>query len=124
MKPEKRRVQRITLRSPIEGLANKQALKIIDLSTEGVRIEHPSPLAGRRTVDLRFRLEDEDIVLSCELVRSRLQRSALDRSSIVYCSGLRFGETGRDSIERVRAIVAELTEGRALSSESSLSIAV
>lgn len=124
MKPERRRVQRITLGSPIEGLVNKQAVRIIDLSTEGVRIEHPSPVAGRRAVDLRFTLEDEEIVISCDLVRSRLQRSTLDRSAIVYCSGLRFGETGRDSIERVRAIVAELPNSRALSSERSLSIAV
>lgn len=127
MKQDRRRVQRITLDSPIPGSLSKQIVKIVDLSTTGARIEHSTPIAGRKVADLRFHAEGEDLGVSCNLVRSRLQRSALDRGAIVYSSGLRFNDPAQESIARIRAIVASLLERRAVNQHATadaLSVAV
>jgi hypothetical protein len=111
MKSEKRRVQRVMLESPIKGSLSKQGVTLVDLSTAGARVEHTAPIGGRKVVELRFSVDGQQIEIACEVVRSRLQRSAIDGSSIVYSSGLRFSDPGDDSRGTVRALVARLVQG-------------
>jgi hypothetical protein len=127
MKQERRQVQRITLEAPIEGSLNKQAVSIIDLSTTGARVEHPTPISGRKTIDLRLDVGGNALVVPCELTRSRLQRSARDRSSVVYCSGLRFAECPEDVVDAIRGLVASLVRDRFIEPalpQTALSVAV
>jgi len=112
MKQDKRQVQRVTLDSAIEGTLNKQTVTVIDISTTGVRVEHATPIAGRKVVDLRLNADGQEVLVTCEMVRSRLQRSALDRNSIVYCSGLRFIDPTQQSRVAIRHFVANLVAGR------------
>jgi len=123
MRQEKRRVQRVVLEKPIEGALHKQPVTIIDLSTTGARVEHPTPMSGRKQFDLRFLSGEEEFLVRCELVRSRLQRSARDRSAIVYCSGLRFVEPTEELRASIRTLVATLVE-RQQARPSALSVAV
>jgi len=118
MKPERRRTQRIAPAQPIEGLLSKQAVKIVDLSTDGARVEHASPIAGRKVVELRFTFEGETLVVSCELIRSRLQRGR--DSEAVYCSGIRFLDSSAVAISQMRLLV----ESRLHGVEPALQIAV
>jgi hypothetical protein len=103
MKPERRRTQRIAPEQPIQGLLSKQAVRIVDLSAGGARIEHASPIAGRKVVELRFPFEGETLVVSCELVRSRLQRGR--DGEAVYCSGIRFLDSSAAEISQMRLLV-------------------
>lgn len=127
MTQERRRVNRITLETPMDGLLNKQAVRVIDLSTTGARVEHSTPMAGRKVVDLKLDTGEETLVVSCEIVRSRLQKSAADRQSIVYSSGLRFVDPVQESRGAIRALVASMVERRSTvqpNSAGPLSVAV
>ncbi len=124
---EKRRVQRITLQQPLGGSVSKQAVRIVDLSTMGARVEHSNSLGGRRMVELRFEADGEVLTLRCELVRSRLQRSVENAGVVVYSSGLRFSDPTEDARAEVRVLVAQLVERRVLAEErehAPLSVAV
>jgi hypothetical protein len=102
---EKRRIQRIRPSEPIAATVAGVAVKIVDLSTVGARVEHEFPLSTGGMVRLQFTYSGETFDLSCQVVRCRLQRSvALRDGGIVYNSGLRFA----DAEERSRALVREL----------------
>ena len=112
---EKRRVQRVELDEPITAILNKHSVQVIDLSTTGARIEHAGPIGGgKRAVTLSLDVEGRALRVACDLVRSRLQRSALDKNAVVYSSGLRFTDPLEESRSVIRALVARLIERRAM----------
>lgn len=111
--PEKRRIQRIRLDQPVSGTVAGVGVKIVDLSTVGVRVEHDFPLTAGRNVRLEFLARGERLQLTCEVVRSRLQRSVTGESgTIVYNSGLRFVDPHESARAQVRELVASLVLAR------------
>jgi hypothetical protein len=87
---DRRRTPRTTLARPIAAWVAGLPVHLVDLGTSGARVEHDTPLGIRRELRLRFELEGTTLVLSCVVMRCRLQRSAARPGAAAYCSGVRF----------------------------------
>ncbi|HVT03522.1 MAG TPA: PilZ domain-containing protein [Thermoanaerobaculia bacterium] len=112
MNDEKRRIQRIILNAPIPAFLGGLAVTLVDISTVGARIEHEFPLTGGRRFCLEFRLGDRKVAVQSEVVRCRLQRSAVGKEGFVYNSGLRFADPAEPARAIVRQLVASLLTRR------------
>ncbi len=92
---------------PVPAYVAGLSMVLVDLGTTGARVEHDSPLGIRREMKLRFEWNDQTLVLTCMVVRCRLQRSVARPGSVAYVSGLRFTSPEEPARVAVRAIVAE-----------------
>lgn len=109
---DKRRIQRIDLEPAVDASFLSASVKLIDLSTAGARIEHAAPMKAGRQARLEFDFGGAQIGILCEIVRSRLQRSAIKVGAIVYQTGLRFVDPSEPSRVAVRQIVASIVTNR------------
>ena len=109
---DKRRIQRLDLDQPLRASFLGSEVTLIDLSTAGARIEHPSPMKAGRQSKLEFDFSSARITVLCEIVRSRLQRSSVKSGAIVYQTGLRFVDPAEPSRAAVRQIVASIVTSR------------
>jgi hypothetical protein len=109
---DKRRIQRIDLEPPVDASFLNVTVTLIDLSTAGARIEHAAPMKAGRQARLEFDFGSARIGVLCEIVRSRLQRSAVKTGAIVYQTGLRFVDPVEPSRAAVRQIVASIVTSR------------
>jgi len=109
---DKRRIQRIDLDQPLDACFSNVGVTLLDLSTAGARIEHSAPMKAGRMSKLEFDFGGAKIVVLCEVVRSRLQRSSVKAGAIVYQSGLRFVDPAEPSRAAVRQIVASIVTSR------------
>lgn len=105
---ERRRAQRVVFESPLPAVISGLRVQLLDLSVFGARIEHDAPLAARKEMKLRFERGGESFSVTCEIVRCRLQRSAVRPGTVAYCSGIRFTAAAEASRETVRALVAQM----------------
>jgi hypothetical protein len=113
---EKRRLQRLELGPPpVEATLSGLVVSLLDLSTQGARIEHSFPMKAGQRGQLDFSWNGLDLSLQCEVVRTRLQKSTIRGGVIVYNTGLRFTDPAEGSRAQLRQLVAGIATGRVAS---------
>lgn len=116
---EKRRLHRLELGPPpVEAMLSGLGVSLLDLSTQGARIEHAFPMKAGQRGQLDFSWNGHDLSLQCEVVRTRLQKSTIKAGVIVYNTGLRFTDPVEGSRVRLRELVAGIVTGRTPSAPS------
>lgn len=104
---EKRRLHRLELGPPpVEALLSGLGVSLLDLSTQGARIEHAFPMKAGQRGQLEFSWNGLDLSLQSEVVRTRLQKSTIKAGVIVYNTGLRFTDPAEASRAQLRQLVA------------------
>lgn len=109
---ERRRAARATLSRPIAAWLAGLPVTLVDLSIAGARVEHDSALGIRRELKLRFEVDGMTLVLSCVVLRCRLQRSAARPGAAAYSSGLRFVATDEPSRVVLRSLIVGAVGGQ------------
>ena len=99
---QKRNAERLPLDEPMEGMVGGVAVKIVDLSAIGCRIQHKEKLASSASILLRFIWQDERVEVRAKLVRTEL------RPGMVYESGLKFADSLEESPLEIRTLLASL----------------
>ena len=105
---QKRSAERLPLDAPLEATASGMAVKIIELSAIGCKIEHREKLSIGSSTALRFRWRGEEIDLRARVARTQL-RSAYPRG-MIYESGLQFADLLENAPEVIRRILASFAE--------------
>lgn len=91
MEPRTRRVQRIHFAKPIVAKLGSAQVVLVDISLNGARIEHHTPLPTGGSGRFFFVWDTEPITAECRIVRSRLERFSVGPDGLtVYHSGLEF----------------------------------
>jgi PilZ domain len=100
---ERRRFHRVTLRQPIRAFAGAVAVQLIDASIAGLRVIHQNPLppAGS-TCRVMFQSEYGPVNVDCEVVHT-------ENTPAGQQTGLRVLAADRQSQERLREMIAELS---------------
>jgi len=99
-------VQRVHLAQPLIAKLGATQVVLVDLSLLGARVEHHVPLLAGGTAKLTFRFENDDILLECRIVRSRLERFSVGADGLtVYHSGLEFQQPEDQMRSRLKAII-------------------
>jgi len=106
MHEERREFQRLNLSPPIPGSLGTTAVSILEVGVLGARVHHAEPM-DNSAADLRFSLEDEEIGLRCEVVRTTPGANAKYPDS-GFESGLRFLAAMGESGDRLRNMLGEL----------------
>lgn len=101
---EKRRTRRIRLYSPVQAEVAGNRAVLVDLSTDGARLELTLPFAVGGEFPVRFTFEDVEVTVLSQVVRCRLDRS-VHRDAIVYDTGLRFVHDESLEVEQLRHII-------------------
>ena len=79
---------------------------LVDLSVLGARVEHHTPLAAGGNSRLAFTFDNQEIVLDCRIVRSRLERFSVGTDGLtVYHSGLEFQQADDAMRTRLKTII-------------------
>jgi hypothetical protein len=93
-RPNRRRLQRIQLATPLVGRVGATEVAITDLSLSGAGVTHRGPFQVGASVQLQFSWHGEQVVLRATVLRSRLVgfSGGLDKTTI-YESGLLFEQT-------------------------------
>jgi PilZ domain-containing protein len=106
LQTERRRFHRVMLKQPIRAFAGAVAVQLVDASIAGVRVLHQNSLPARgATCRIMFQSEFGPISVDCEVVHT------IDHPS-GYQTGLRVLAADRQSQERLREMVAELSTSR------------
>ncbi len=99
---QKRNAERLPLDSPIDATAGGLAVKIVEMSAIGCRIEHREKLAINSSIALKFTWKDFPVELKAKVMRMQL------RAGMVYESGLKFADSLSQAPDIMRAIIASL----------------
>jgi PilZ domain len=104
---EKRKNVRVQFADPIEGTLSNVRVRIVDISTTGVRVEHDAPLVHGKRLVLNFPCEGEILSVAGEVVRCRLDHSAahIGTRKVAYTSGLRFVDLNDDACDALWDLV-------------------
>jgi hypothetical protein len=104
--PRTRRVQRVHLAHPLMARLGATEVVVVDLSILGARVEHHVPLMTGATSRLAFTFEEQELVIDCRIVRSRLERFSVGSDGLtVYHSGLEFHAVAAATVARLKAII-------------------
>jgi len=103
---ERREFQRLTLDPPVPGTFGTTAVSIVEVGVLGARIHHAEPLE-RKSAELRFSFNSEEIAMKCEVVRTIASQEARYPGSGVE-SGARFLAAIGESGDRLRTMLADL----------------
>lgn len=87
----RRRIARISFRTPRPARFGVHDAVILDISLHGAGIRHPAPIKLGAEAMLRFRLEKQEHALRCRIVRSKLDMQQHEDGLVqTYRSGLTF----------------------------------
>ena len=100
---QKRNAERLPLDSPIEATASGVAVRIVELSAIGCRIEHREKISLNSTTRLRFTWKARPVDLTAKVARQQLL------PGMVFSSGLQFAKSLDAAPEVMRSIVKTLT---------------
>ena len=107
MEPRTRRVQRVHLAQPLLARLGATQVLLVDVSVLGARIEHHIPLPAGSHGRFTFEWEGKEIITTCRIVRSRLERFSVGTDGLmVYHSGLEFENTSTETKARIKAMIA------------------
>jgi c-di-GMP-binding flagellar brake protein YcgR len=89
--PSGRRAPRVTTRLSGEILGRStQVVSVFDLSRSGCLVRTEKRLAADAVIDLRFQLEDGELLAKARVVESSIDGASLQDGRTSYLSGLRF----------------------------------
>jgi len=100
----RRRLMRINLDAPIQAKVASSLVTLRDISATGARFDHSFPLSRGRDIVLEFVVGDEQVTITCEVTRCKLERVGADAS---YSSGVRFQDSGDGAIGSLKRIIAD-----------------
>ena len=118
--PERRRVQRIRFAAPLKGRVRGRRVAILDLSTDGVCIQHHMPFKSGNEIELELEWNDQTISLKAVVTRCSLSHYTPEpKSEPVHHSGLQFIGTDEMSRLNLKALIEDflrksLDEGRGM----------
>jgi sigma-B regulation protein RsbU (phosphoserine phosphatase) len=107
---ERRKTERLLLKSPIAGQMQENAVRLVNIGTLGSTVEHDKPLVVGGPHKLRFKWDGEEIVVDCTVVHSQ-------KNANIFSTGLSFVNeppalrrvldtlVDRDELERLRTLV-------------------
>ncbi len=101
---DRRRIMRIQLGTPLVAKVGLSPVVLLDISSEGARIQHSFPLANGKEVELSFTYGIIVVHVPSLLVRCKFEKNR-DRAS--YFSGLRFVDKKDGSLMALRDIITE-----------------
>ncbi|HEX7153436.1 MAG TPA: PilZ domain-containing protein [Thermoanaerobaculia bacterium] len=100
-------MQRVHLAQPVVARLGATQVMLVDISVLGARVEHHIPLLAGGRSRLAFRWNDEDIIVDCRIVRSRLERFSVGGDGLtVYHSGLEFENVAPEMKGRLKTMIA------------------
>jgi hypothetical protein len=109
---DRRSVPRITPKKPIKAKVRAYIpARVVDISLSGIQVELAQSLPPRLTCDLRFQVQDSEVVLRAIVRRCRVWGAGSDEKEqkvLLYRAGLQFDEASKKK-------VAGLGEGLGLS---------
>jgi hypothetical protein len=90
-RPNRRRLQRIQLATPLAGRVGSSEVAVTDLSLSGAGMTHRGPFQVGASVQLQFSWNGEQVILPATVLRSRLVGfSGGTEKATLYESGLLF----------------------------------
>lgn len=99
-----RRSQRVRLYAPLHAEVDSAKVSVVDVSQNGLRIEHPFTLPVGHEVAVTIRFEASLVEFRALVVRCRLDRS-VHRDAIVYHSGLDFIDPPAASLDTLLQVL-------------------
>jgi len=108
---ERRKAERLLLTPPLEGHVQDADVRMVNIGSLGITVEHEKPLIAGGPQKLRFQWDGEEITVDCTVVHSK-------KVANIFSTGLSFvgGEppalkrvietlSDRDEMERLRTLV-------------------
>lgn len=105
---QKRNAERLPLDEPLDGTAGGTAVKIVEISAIGCRIEHPEKISIGTATTLRFQWRGRSIELKSKVARTQLRSKYPE--GMYYESGLKFADSLEDAPQQLRDLLASLAE--------------
>ena len=105
---QKRNAERLPLDEPIDGVASGTAVKIVEMSAIGCRIEHKDKLSIGGSTSLRFTWRGQTIELRGKIARTQL-KSAYPQG-MYFETGLKFADSVEAAPPELRNLLASIVE--------------
>jgi sigma-B regulation protein RsbU (phosphoserine phosphatase) len=106
---ERRLGERIVLTPPLHARIADAEVRLIDVGMLGARVHSDAPIPVNGDTTLRFRWNDEEIAIDCNVVRSDLHPSREAAAQNIFESGVRFVANG-DGATRLTRMLDSLAE--------------
>ena len=94
---------RIQFDTPLTARIGAVSVVLLDISTQGARIQHSFPLVRGKELVLTFDYRDQAVEMPCAVMRSRLEKHD---GGVSYQSGLRFTEQQGLAYRGLRQMIA------------------
>jgi sigma-B regulation protein RsbU (phosphoserine phosphatase) len=91
---ERRHGERIVLTPPLHARIADAEVRLMDVGMLGARVHSDAPIAVNGNTTLRFRWDNEEIAIDCNIVRSDLHPARDAAAENIFESGVRFVPTG------------------------------
>src|ERR1051326_2439968 len=91
---ERRHGERIVLTPPLRARIADAEVRLMDVGMLGARVHSDGPIATDGSTTLRFRWDDEEIAIDCNVVRSDLHPTRDAAAENIFESGVRFAPSG------------------------------
>lgn len=105
---ERRAMPRVTPEKPLKAKVRAfVSAKVLDISTCGVQIELPQSLPPHVACDLRFQVDDGEVILRGVVRRCRVWGSGSDEKAqrvLLYRAGLEFDEASRQKVTNLGSL--------------------
>jgi hypothetical protein len=103
---ERREFQRLKLTRPILATMRGANALILDIGIGGALLEHYGAATLGERFPVMFRWQGEDVILSCEVMRSVVVRTpAGDGESVTSHTGVRFHDIGQEAAARLQDLI-------------------
>ncbi|MEO6259151.1 MAG: PilZ domain-containing protein, partial [Thermoanaerobaculia bacterium] len=93
---ELRLEERYVVKEALGGSFGAAAIRVLDISQQGMQIEHPQPLRLATRSRLWFKRGDVAVSVHGVVIWSRLSKSPNDEGKLLYRSGIRLEANGDD----------------------------
>jgi hypothetical protein len=100
---ERRATERVSLAENLEGTLGGMAVRLVEVSTTGARLEHLERATVNSTLSLRFSWGGERVAIPSRVTRSEI--SSRRGSSLLYHSGVEFTAVDEAALATLAALV-------------------
>ena len=101
---EQRFEERYLVVEPLSGSFGAAAIRILDLSQQGMQIEHPQPLRLATRSRLWFKRADVSLSVQGVVIWSRLSKTPNQEGKLLYLSGIRLTIEGDQMTSAIQAL--------------------
>src|ERR1051326_7890628 len=106
---DRRHGERIVLTPPLTARIADAEVRLVDVGMLGARVHSDAPIPVDGKTKLRFRWDEEEIAIDCNVVRSDLHPSREAAAENIFESGVRFAATG-EGAQRLGRMLDSLAE--------------